>query len=86
MENAVLVFPLSFELKVIMALGDIEDCRAILLSIYHGLEVPCGETTHRLSPEGRYVSFSTMVTLANRAKMDALYAALKNEPSVRFAV
>jgi putative lipoic acid-binding regulatory protein len=86
-EGVKLQFPVKYDLKVIMQSDKaLELNEAILRNILNGLTIPHSNWSHRHSSEGKFVSFSVNVELPLKETMDALYAELRREPSVRWAM
>lgn len=86
-EGVNLEFPVSFDLKVIMNCDKaLELNESILRTILTRLSIPHEKWSHRFSSGNKFVSFSVNVTLDQRETMDNLYAELRSETSVRWAM
>ena len=86
-KNERILFPVSFELKVIMD-GTIPDAvnKDNIETVLKELEIPYQWKRNRLSARGRYMSFTYHVTLDEYLKMEGLYNKLKVLPGIKFAV
>lgn len=82
-----LVFPLNFNLKVIME--NKEDISLLQERVRSHLE-SCGvshsEWKHTLSKKGTYVSFSIAVVLENESMMQTMYEGFRSMNGIRMVI
>ena len=82
-----LEFPLSYDLKVIYTGAERSaEHLADLEGILEGLKIPHGQGRFRNSGQGRYVSISVPVKIADRPLFDLLYLRLKSCPEIKCAM
>lgn len=86
LDNTKLIFPVVFDLKVIMIKTVPQENQDILKKILVGRSIPHDNWSTKPSKEGKYISFTVQVTIHNKEMMDILYADLKQEPLVKFAI
>jgi putative lipoic acid-binding regulatory protein len=80
-------FPVSYGLKVIMDNSKakdehIDNIKYVLLK----LEISFKEFSHKLSSNGKYISFTVMVMIKNEQMFKALYLGLQKLPGIKYAM
>lgn len=79
-----LSFPCDYEMKIF---GPAEaDMPALVCTVLagEGVEVDASTLVRRDSAGGRYVAISVTVSVASRAALEALYAAFRRRPEVKW--
>jgi putative lipoic acid-binding regulatory protein len=81
--NVKLIFPVSFDLKVIMETGKDEENKNIIKSILNNLKIPFSDWHIRESSKGNYKRYSVNISVESREIMNALYSAMSCQPKIK---
>jgi hypothetical protein len=80
-------YPVSFEMKVIVDAKLPEaETRKQLANVYDTTSVPHKIIHHRLSKEGKYISFTIAVTIDSKEILELLYERLKGISGMKMAI
>jgi len=82
-----IIFPVSYELKVILELSRPKnELRNELESLFSRHSIPFTFLSEKPSSKGNYTSLRYKVTLIDEPQMKALYAGLEGIKEIKFAV
>jgi len=81
-EASPLQFPCAFPIKAMGPAGGAFQQTVWGIVTHHAPETPASELTVTASRQGTYISVTITITATSRDQLDAIYADLRDEPSV----
>ena len=81
-----LVFPVTFDLRIIYVLAEGATIQADLERTFAALDVPCSLMQGLAAPGAKYGRWGCRITLESREQMYALYAEIGKLPYVKAAI
>lgn len=86
-EQEKLLFPLNFDIKVIVAATiPIEESKANISRVFSECRTVHSFVSARASAKGSYITYTYNIDLDSQEQMNAVYEALKQVPEIKFAL